>query len=382
MPGRFPVAGIMFLAPWSMSLPEIIIQKIRKEGPISFRDYMDLCLYHRLGYYRSSSLKFGGEGDFFTSPTISPIFGKLIARQLTEAWKVLGRKEFTVMEWGGGDGTLAKSILEASASHPQFYDSLHYGMVERNSLSCAEEVKLSRFASSEAIPAFDGCVLSNEMVDNFPVHLVEMHEVLMEVHVDFRGGKFIEILHKAPQELLSHFEALKIQLPVGYRTEVNMDLRNWIKVMESKLKRGFVITFDYGGRANEIYHPNRNRGTLLCFHRHKVHDNPYVNMGQQDITASVDFTSFMRWGEELGLSTTGYVSQLNFLRALGLNQFLHELEKDQHKFSGSKQQNWLLQHFIIEMGNRIKVLVQHKGVDQPRLSGLMFSKRDPVEIQL
>ena len=193
-----------------MSLSEIIIQKIRNEGPISFRDYMDLCLYHPLGYYRSSSVKFGGEGDFFTSPAISSIFGKLIARQLMEIWKVLGRKKFTVMEWGGGDGTLAKSILEASTCLPQFYDSLHYGIVERNSLSCVDEVKLSRYSSTEAIPAFDGCVLSNELIDNFPVHLVEMHEALMEVHVDFRDGNFIEILQPAPPELLAYFKSLNI----------------------------------------------------------------------------------------------------------------------------------------------------------------------------
>jgi len=343
---------------------------------------MDLCLYHPLGYYRSSSVKFGGEGDFFTSPTISPIFGKLIVRQLIEIWKVLGKKEFTVMEWGGGDGTLAKSILEASASHPQFYDSLHYGIVERNSLSCADEVKLSRFSSAEAIPAFDGCVLSNELIDNFPVHLVEMREALMEVHVDFRDGKFTETLQHAPQELLTYFEELNIQLPSGYRTEVNLDLRNWIRVIDSKLKSGFVITFDYGGHAGEIYHAKSNRGTLLCFHRHQVHDNPYVNIGKQDITAKVNFTSFMRWGEKLGLSTTGYVSQLNFLRALGLNQFLPELEKEQRKFSGPSQENWLLEHFILEMGSRIKVLVQHKSVERPQITGLMFSNPVPLEMEL
>ena len=339
---------------------------------------MELCLYHPLGYYQSPRIKIGREGDFLTSPTITPAFGKLIASQLMEIWQVLGGSRLSVLEWGGGNGALADAVLKSSERNSEFYKGLQYDIVEKNQPSTHPSNKSIHWHQNVAdIPPFDGCVISNELIDNFPVHQVVMQEKLMEVFVGYKKG-FTEVLVPARHELVAYFEEMNIELPMGHRAEVNLDARQWIQLVSEKLHRGFVITIDYGTLAHELYHSKRSAGSLLCYYKHQVHDNPYINIGNQDITAHVNFSALMRWGEQAGLCTTGYVTQLNFLRALGLNQYLRDLEVTQYPRQIADR-NWMLQHFIFEMGNRIKVLVQHKGLHAPRLSGLFFA--NPVVME-
>ena len=242
-----------------MSLSDIITQRIHQEGPISFRDFMDMALYYpELGYYTSAENKIGADGDFYTSANLSDAFGAMIARQIEEMWQNLDRKPIKIVEYGAGTGLLCHDILNyLKDNNPKLYEVVSYciiekspGMQERERMLLKE--KVTWYNSIQEIPEINGCILSNELVDNFTVHQVVMQEQLMEVFVDYSGG-FIEVLKPANQNLIAYFTELNVELPAGFRTEVNLEARNWIEEIAKSLYKGYVITIDYGDVSTELY---------------------------------------------------------------------------------------------------------------------------------
>jgi SAM-dependent MidA family methyltransferase len=148
----------------------------------------------------------------------------------------------------------------------------------------------------------------------------------------------------------------------------------WITDIAAWLQKGFVLTIDYGFPAFELYQPARSTGTLACYHRHQVHDNPYIHIGEQDITAHVNFSALYHWGAKSGLSYCGYTDQSRFLHALGLVSYIRELETAGHADAVcNKEKLCALQTFLMSMGHRLKVLVQQKGLHRPQLSGMRFA---------
>ena len=367
----------------SLLLSDIVKQKISDEGPISFHDFMEMALYYpEFGYYTSAKEKFGKEGDYFTTPFFTNVYGVVIAKQLEEMWLLTGQKEFVIIEYGAGSGFLCRDILDHLKNNKQFYKNLTYCIIEKSAslrekqkklLANSGAIKKIRWLDSiDEISSFTGCVLANEVLDNFSVHKVIMNEnELMEVFVDHNNG-FCEVLKPASDNLKEYFKELNVELPDNYCAEINLQAIEWLKKISASLIKGFVIIIDYGFPSSELYQSYRNLGTIVCYHKHRVNDQPFSNIGQQDITAHVNFSALDLWGSRNGLMNCGFTTQSQFLSALGLTEQLRKLElKEKNNFEFRKKLLFL-HTLVISMGKKFKVLIQQKGLQSPRLLGLRF----------
>ena len=361
-----------------MCLTTIIRDTIREKGPISFHDFMEMALYHpEEGYYTSNCERIGKHGDFYTSAYLTSLFGKLIARQMEEMWSLLGKRPFTVVEYGAGTGLLCHDILEHLKKNKSLYRDLSYYIIEKSAamrkkqqVVLAEKVKWINCISE--IAPIHGCVISNEVVDNFAVHQVVMDDELMEVHIEFENG-FREVLKPAHSSLKDYLQQLGVQLPRGFRTEINLQATEWMQEIGAALGKGFVITIDYGFPSIELYTERRSRGTVVCYYKHQVNFCPYDHIGDQDITTHINFSALEHWGKQNGLEYAGYTSQTYFLLGLGLTQQVARLEKTAEH--GMTDRSLMLHTFLNDLGRKMKVLVQKKGVNGGMLSGLQFCER-------
>jgi len=367
------------------SLAEVVKNKIQKEGAISFRDFMEMALYYpQLGYYSSVSDKIGKDGDFYTSPYMTDVFGHVIAKQLEEMWQLAGKTDFAIVEYGAGMGSLCIDILKQLKNNKAFYKKLKYCIIEKSEAMRLKEQdainknsiseKVYWYNSIDEIPPFTGCVIANEVVDNFSVHKIVMSENgMMEVFVDHKNG-FVEVLKPAPDVLKDYFRDLKVELPTGFCTEVNLQAIEWIKNISSSLEKGFVLTIDYGYPSAELYQSDHRMGTIVCYNKHTVNDLPYKNIGEQDITAHVNFSALNLWGIKNGLTHCGFTNQSQFLLSLGLAEHLRKIEENEAGNFEIRKKLTLIHNLLISMGKKMKVLVQQKGLDHPFLSGLKFTQ--------
>ena len=385
---------------------------------ITFAEYMDLVLYHpQHGYYATNAAHIGPQGDFFTSPHLGSDFGELLAEQFVNMWEIMGKPSpFTLVEMGAGQGLLAADILQyLQRQYPDFFKVLEYIIVEKSVALRREQQQrlqglplkwygLEEILNDEII----GCFFSNELVDAFPVHLFVIEQgKLREIYVSqslvgidpvvlpppsyaldmvapdraiplnltasSEKIGFVEVTGEPSTPKLSeYFKLVGIQLPSsaypdGYRSEVNLAALDWLSMVSNKLKRGYLLTIDYGYSADRYYTPARQQGTLQCYYRHRHHDNPYVNIGRQDITAHVDFTALERWGELCGLEKVGFVKQEFFLMALGLGSRMASLSsidaRNPQAIHQVLQRREALHQLISPMGlGGFGVLVQTKGL--------------------
>ncbi len=364
----------------TMAITEILINKIKKEGPISFHDFMEIALYYpSLGYYDATQIRIGERGDYYTSPVLSPLFGNMIGRQLEEMWYVLDKNPFTIVEYGAGTGALCHDILRYLKNNEALYTDLRYCIIEKSeAMKQLEKSNLTEkvcwYSSINEISEINGCVLSNELLDNFPIHKVAMKDELMEVFVDYQN-RFIEVLQPASEDLKNYLQEQHITFPKDYTTEINLQAIDWIRDIAFYLQKGFVLTIDYGFSASELYSPKRNSGTLICYKDHQVNDSPYSKIGLQDITAHVNFTALNHWGKKYGLEYTGYTTQDYFLKSLGLVNYLRQLEMDQT----TNNKNLIIQirKLLMDMGSKFKILIQQKGVKNKMITGMQFPMREP-----
>jgi SAM-dependent MidA family methyltransferase len=352
-----------------MNLTELIIERIQKTGSISFRDFMEMALYEpELGYFTSGEHTIGKKGDFFTSPYISPAFGAMVGRQLMEIREQLDN-EFTIVEYGGGAGLLCHDIIQFLKKNAA--GSIQYVILEKSPyLRRLSQQYLPQdviwLDDIEMLGSFQGCVISNELFDNFPVQRVMMKNGrLMELFVDFRDG-FVEILKPATEELKDYLETGNLHLPEGHSTEICLDAARWYRQVSASMKKGYIVTIDYGYHANDLLQPLKSGGTVRCYYRHEMHSDPYTNIGNQDITADVNFSILNDFGTRNGFEFSGYVSQNRFLRALGFIPFLSDLnDSEENKL-------FTFDTLLHQMGNHFKVLIQRKALPYRRLQGLAF----------
>ena len=350
-------------------LEHIIREKIKREGPITFEIFMDLGLYHpELGYYMSDKTRIGPHGDFYTSPHIHPIFGWLLANQLDEIKRTMGNPdEFTILEIGAGRGYLAAGILDFVQKNLKWKGKWKYIIVERNPHKLQDQQQhlegyqsLVIWKNSLAeVGQFCGCVIANELLDAFPVHIVIMQDQFQEIYLQAVKKGFSEIVGNLSSPELSEY-IRKYNLPEkrGYRTEINLRIKDYLKDINTILSEGFVISIDYGYSSWEYYAEERNRGTLLCYHKHKINENPYMNIGFQDITAHVNFSSLKDWGNDQGFKTIGYCSQGTFLASLGIEEIISkELQKD----PAFELELLKIKGLLFDMGESHQVLIQYKG---------------------
>ncbi len=358
-----------------MPLSDIIIEKIRQKGPISFRDFMEMALYYPgLGYYTSTKDKIGISGDYYTSPNLTPAFGEMLGKQLEEMWCILDEKEFTIVEMGAGTGLLSCDVLSCLKKNHELYRDLNYCIVEKSPAMRKEQKKrlpekVTWHDSVQELCGMTGCIFSNELVDAFPVHMVVMEKILMEVFVDY-DNVFFEILKPASGELKDYLSELEVALPPGYRAEINLDAVRWIEEVSTTLRKGFVITIDYGYPSSELYKEYRNMGTLMCYHRHSAADDPYKHIGEQDMTSHVNFSALVHWGAENGLELYGFTDQAHFLIGLGIDEYLKWLQEEEPKNYLTKMLP--VKTLMMEMGETFKILIQKKGLECRELSGLKF----------
>lgn len=361
-----------------MSLTDYIQEQIRDNGPISFHDFMEIALYHpEDGYYTSPEDKIGKEGDYYTSPWLTPLFGEMLGKQLEDMWTIGGKGQFKIIEYGAGTGAQCSAIMNYLKQNEEFYKNLEYCIIEKNTsklpASFDDNSKIKIIGSIKDISPFTGCVLANEVLDNFPVHVVEKQESLMEVYVDYKDG-FYEELRPAGNQLKEYFQELDVELPKGFRTEINLQAIQWLKDISESLEKGFILTIDYGFLSEDLYNPSRSKGTLLCYHRHRINDQPFNFIGEQDITAHVNFSALAHWGRKFDLHPLGYSDQSTFLLALGLTSHLRNIEiRMSNDPSSNKEDIFRLYKFLADMGKKFRVLIQEKGMPNSKLMGMQFA---------
>jgi SAM-dependent MidA family methyltransferase len=365
-------------------LAELLAERIRRQGPITFADYMRECLYHPVhGYYsKAESKRFA---DYYTSVDVHPIFARLLARQFVEMWEGLGRPaEFTVVEAGAGAGRFASQVLDFSeAKLPGFYAALRYVAMGRSALRREQATIRSQrhsatghFTASAEIPALiaAGCIFSNELIDALPVHRVVMNGGAMkEIFVGFRDGRFVDLVAPLSTCAISeYFAAQEITLNDGQHAEAGLEASDWINEIGRRLERGYVLTIDYGHPAADLFDERHMRGTLLAYQNHRTSEEFYSSPGEQDLTAHVNFTALELWGKRAGLETAGFTSQTAFLLALGQgNEFADLYDEGQTEAERTKARLQLKTLIHPEgMGERFRVLIQRKDVDASPLTGL------------
>lgn len=389
----------------SPALCDVISDRIQAapQQRITFADFMELALYHPdHGYYTAHNAQLGYGGDFVTSVHLGQDFGELLALQLLEIWhKLECPNPFHVVEMGPGQGILAAIMLSYwQTVAPECLAAAHYTLVEKSSsLQKAQQQRLQplqdqgitlEWSTFTAIPqdSVVGCLLSNELVDALPVHRVVLTAAgLQEQYItiaDSEDSRFQFVLGDLSTPNLNHyFERLGMSIeqptyPLGYTTEVNLAALPWLEQVASKLHQGYVLTLDYGYSANRYYSPTRSQGTLQCYYRHAYHDDPLVNVGQQDLTAHVDFTTLALYGQQQGLTSLGTAPQELFLMALGLGDRLQELAQlqstDGATLTYAIQRRETLHQLINPMGlGKFTALIQGKGLTtaaQRELRGL------------
>jgi SAM-dependent MidA family methyltransferase len=366
------------------SLSAVLAAHIRTGGPSPFAEFMRECLYHpEHGYY--SRLGTRRRGDYYTSVDVHTIFGCLIARQLAEMWELLGSPQpFLVVESGAGVGRLAANILDFAARElPAFYAATEYIAVERSAgrraehaAALASHAAAGRVSSAAEIPATisAGCIFSNELLDALPTHRVVMERgQLREVYIDFENGKFIEVLREPSTVAIEqYFREQGITLPEGHQAEACLDACRWIEAAGRAIAQGFVMTIDYGHEAGALYDERHNRGTLLAYRDHRVTESVLDAPGEQDLTSHVNFTALQVWGRRAGLERTGLVTQSQFLVAWGKeNEFADLYEPGQSEVEKLRARLSLKNLIHPEgLGEKFQVLIQHKGIENPRLTGL------------
>ena len=308
---------------------------IAERGAIPFRDFMRLALYHPDGYYPSRR-RIGADGDYFTSPTLHPAFGALLAIQIQAMWRALGRPSpFRIIEPGAGDGALARDIIAFCQARLQdFARAVRYVAIDRSPPSSGRARTSSgvSWIKSDRLPLRGevGCVVSNELLDAFPVHRFAIQNgEPVEIHVGISpDGGFVETLRAPSSDAVrERLNRLQFALPDGFRGEVNPEIGAWASSATDALERGFVITIDYGGEADEIYAPRRSRGTFQTHYRHVAGSSPYQRIGRQDMTAHVDFTDLIERGASAGLRPVFLTTQAEFLTSLGVREMERSLRE-------------------------------------------------------
>lgn len=375
-------------------LKSVLLDIIRRSGPVTFEYYMSTCLYHpEHGYYMQDRERTGVAGDYFTSSDLDPIFARLVARQAAEMWEILGRPSvFTWVEMGAGRGLFARDFLDwANRALPDFAAVLEYVVVEPapgrrgrllellTPVSGSDRLRL--LPNLEELNPATGCFFSNELVDAFPVHVViRSSGRLREIYVASEGERLGEKLGSISDSPVAAYVARYAkELEAEYRAEVNVAAIRWMGQVASKLKRGFVLTIDYGDLAQRLYTSDRPRGTLMAYGHHTASEDYYAAPGEQDLTAHVNFSALIDAGREAGLDFSGFTTQERFLMGLGeANQFGDLVDpghSDLEKLNARLKLKRLLDP--AGMGNTFKVLIQRRDAGAQSLTGLKFERPGP-----
>jgi SAM-dependent MidA family methyltransferase len=395
-----------------VSLREKIVQEIRARGPIPFSRYMEMCLYDpEHGYYSRKVEQFGRAGDFYTSSDVHAVFGRLLARQFEEMWRLLGSPEkIEVLEVGPGRGLLARDVLDWSEKKfPEFFGAVHYSLWERSVALQAKvqttlerhfaagRVSFHRHVEPSSSGPYDGAeavspictadgpavscgpviVFANEFFDALPVEVLSPQG---ELRMAEKDGRFVETWVPASAEDLRYLDAYSVVPGEGERVESARIAQNFMCQLAANIQRGFAIAIDYGYTRGEQV-AGRHRGTIMAYRQHSVSRSPYEAPGEQDITAHVNFTALAAAAEQQGMTAQPLLTQSQFLMGIGEpNQFADAFEDCRLPEEHAKVA-LQLKHLVTPagMGESFQVLVASTGVAAEQvggLSGLRFCSRN------
>jgi len=360
---------------------ELIAQEIGRRGPIDFSRFLELALYHpQYGYYSRQKPQRGRAGDYFTSLQVSPLFARIAAETIRLMRQTLESSYFTLIEVGGGDGELLEGILE-ELYRRESPKGLRVMAVER-SRSARDRIwrRLSRFPKCQVVPsleeadwsgASEGCVISNEFFDALPFHRLRFQEEgWREISVGAQGGVLRELEQPLSDPSLVERAGLAgAQFPFGHELEIREGIPELYVEWGRWLSRGYVLTFDYGYPRAQLYSPARGQGTWLCYGRHQANQDPYQRVGEQDITAHVDFSQLAEAGQKTGFDPILHCSQGVFLTHTGRDIIEGYLAEEVDPVERGRRRGAVQQLVHPQaMGNAFSALLQAKSVDLP--SGL------------
>jgi SAM-dependent MidA family methyltransferase len=360
-------------------------------GWLSFERFMELALYAPgLGYYSAGSAKIGPGGDFVTAPEVSSLFGRCLARQCAEILERIGGE---ILELGAGTGRMAADLLGALAAQgvsPKRYAILEVSADlaerQRRRLAALPQALRERVVWLERLPEtpLTGIIIANEVADALPCRRFRWHEErLWELGVGLAGTAAGEAgaageeaiafreQPAAPDAALARecervFATLGETLPDAYVSEVSLRLGPWIASLGECLERGVLLLADYGLPRRHYYHPERAGGTLRCHFKQRAHDDPYINLGVQDISAWVDFTRVAEVATAADLTVSGFATQAAFLLAAGLEELVaRTADAVEHARLAGEARRLIMPE---EMGEAFKLMALTRGYDTP-LSG-------------
>ena len=376
----------------SHAVRALIAERVRAAGGwIPFEQFMQLALYAPgLGYYSAGSVKLGPGGDFVTAPEMSDLFSLCVARQCAQILDGGGE----ILELGAGTGRMAAVILQSLAGVgrlPARYAILEVSadlaQRQRERLATLPREIRDRVVWLDRLPErpIAGVILANEVLDALPCRrftvrdgaVRELGVAVGAAGLSHEDVAFIEREGAPEAELASAGAALLAELrgslpesrdspeplPEGYTTEICLRVAPWLAGIAACLKRGLVLMFDYGLPRAHYYHPQRTAGTLRCHCKQRVHDDPYSNIGLQDITAWVDFTRVAEAAAACGLDVRGFCTQAAFLLGTGVqNLVAEETDAVAHARLAGEARRLLLPG---EMGEAFKAIALTREYDEP-----------------
>lgn len=315
----------------ALRVAEKIRSEIKQNGPMSFSRFMEIALYGPgLGYYCVGTEKIGAGGDFVTAPEISPLFARCLAEYCETV--LSGYPHNTILELGAGTGRFALELLRAldeKGCVPERYFILDISpelqqrqraLIEQNAPELISRVEWLSELPSEP---FDGVIIANEVLDAMPVTLFQRTEQgYQERVVALDQDQFVWAVRPASVLLQEEIQALEVEFPLNYYSEINLAVAPWISSLKPALHQGEIILIDYGFLRAEYYHSQRATGTLMCHYQQRAHTDPLILAGIQDITAHVDFTAVGNAAEAIGLEVSHYSTQAEFLLKNGLLELM------------------------------------------------------------
>jgi SAM-dependent MidA family methyltransferase len=316
-------------------------ERIERDGPMTFRDWMEAALYDPAGgyYHRRDLMRWGRAGDYMTSPHRSPLFAATFASYFVRLYEALeSPNDLTIIEAGAGAGDFAFGVLQTlRRDHPKIFARTRY-LIDEASPDADERARLKlapfqqhvefHHPDERSAPTRTAIVFANELLDALPVHRVTMRGgQLLEHYVgcDDAGAFVWAARQVSTPRLAAYFERLQLSLTEGQLAEVNLAALDWLTRASARFRRGFLINVDYGAEACDLYTvTQRPLGTLRAFRRHQLTDDVLAHPGEQDLTTTVDWTSLRNTGTAAGLQTVLFERQDKFLLQAG---FLDQLER-------------------------------------------------------
>ncbi|MED5502336.1 MAG: SAM-dependent methyltransferase [Pseudomonadota bacterium] len=356
-------------------IEEYLLNKIELNQKIPFSEFMNLSLYHPdYGYYTNKSNIFGDQGDFITSPITSSMFGECISNEFINIIRSL--KKPSILELGGGDGSLAISIfkyLKKNKSLPDKYiileisENLINYQKERVKKEFPNDYNIFKWITNLEDININGLVIANEFFDALPTERFRINNSKLEtLYIESNNQSFNYIWDESSNDFANELSKAKnnhnIDFSDGYISELNLNNSKWIKAIDKCVDTGVLFVIDYGYASQEYFLHDRSDGTLVCIHKHKSNFDPLSNIGNQDISSFVNFSHLKNLSLNTDLTVSGFLSQSSFLINLNILD-IHQSKNysaDEAQIESNKLKNILLPN---TMGELFKVLVMQKNIE-------------------